>query len=89
MLISAREICTSRPASRPHLDLFHRGTPLSWAAPGPEALRPSITAGLPLFGRVVSTVLYRCFCIGLSARNVEKMLSRGRVLSAARSHWVR
>jgi hypothetical protein len=29
---------------------FHRATPLSWSVPGPEALRPSITAGLPLFG---------------------------------------
>jgi hypothetical protein len=31
-------------------DLFHRATPLSWLTPGPEALRPSIAAGLPWFG---------------------------------------
>src|SRR6266571_7507960 len=34
---------------------LHRATPLSWSAPGPEALRSSIAAGLPWFGGDVST----------------------------------
>ena len=79
MPISAREIGASRLAGSPP-DLFHRATPLSGLTPGPEALRPSIAAGLPLFGCIVLTVLYATvFSIGRTMSKIEMVfLAAGR-----------
>jgi hypothetical protein len=59
------------------LHLFHRATPLSWSVPGPEALCPSITAGLPLFGRVVSTVLGHMFVSVYPPEKLRLFLQQG------------
>jgi hypothetical protein len=67
-----------RNVREPHLEVlsvtFRSATPLSQEAPGPEALRPSITTGLPFQTNRLALSYSNTLCVALSLLIVLLMM---------------